>query len=129
VVTCGDSDISHALIILQLPANLGISFLFSFANYDNLLMYARFLMCSGKSVASAQGGPHLQGNRAVLTSETNFVNFTSILFIPCIVDNHFATLNQQNAQYCCLDIYNTLNIQRDINIQCGINIQCDIINI
>ena len=58
---CGDSDISHVLLILPLPANLGISFLFSFANYSNLIMYARFLMCSKKSVASAQVGPQCRG--------------------------------------------------------------------
>ena len=84
----------------------------------NLLMYARFLMCTEKSV-SAQEGPHLRGNRAVLTSETSFVTsrLPLLLFIPCIEDNHFATLNPKNPQYCCLDICNiTLNGQCDINL-------------
>jgi len=58
---CGDSDINHVLLILQLPANLGISFVFIFANYSNLLMYARFLMRSEQSVALAQVGPHCKG--------------------------------------------------------------------
>jgi hypothetical protein len=31
------------------------------------------------------------------------VNFT--LFVPCIVDNQFTTLSQQNAQCFSLDIY------------------------
>ena len=88
-------------------------------------MYARFLMCTEKSV-SAQEGPHLRGNRAVLTSETSFVTsrLPLLLFIPCIEDNHFATLNPKNPQYCCLDICNIT-----LNGQCDINIQCDIINI
>jgi len=32
-----------------------------------------------------------------------------ILFIPCIIDNRFVTLNQQNAQTCSLRIYITIS--------------------
>jgi len=36
------------------------------------------------------------------------VKFT--LFIPCIIDNYFTTLNQRYSQTVSLDIYITLNI-------------------
>jgi hypothetical protein len=31
-----------------------------------------------------------------------------ILFIPCIIDNQFTTVNQQNAQQHALDVYNNI---------------------
>jgi len=34
--------------------------------------------------------------------------FSSLMFIPCVFDNRFATLNQQNAQHNFLDIYITV---------------------
>ena len=33
-----------------------------------------------------------------------------ILFISCIIDNRFITLNQKNAQTCFLDIYITISL-------------------
>jgi hypothetical protein len=35
--------------------------------------------------------------------QQNIKNFT--MFIPCTLDNHFVSLNQQNAQTCSLGIY------------------------
>jgi hypothetical protein len=31
-------------------------------------------------------------------------NISFVLFIPCIIDNRFMTLNQQKAETCSLDI-------------------------
>jgi hypothetical protein len=38
----------------------------------------------------------------------NRILMCSILFIPCIVDNQFTILQQQNSQYSSLDIYITI---------------------
>jgi hypothetical protein len=32
-----------------------------------------------------------------------------MFYIPCIIDNRFTTINQQNAQTCFLDIYITIS--------------------
>ena len=65
-----------------------------------------------------QAAPYVKGNaacRRFVQLPTRFLVFlvariacNHVLFVPCIIDHQFTTLNRQNAQTCSLDIYVTL---------------------